>query len=99
MPKTYTRTINPEQVWSAVRTIGQVIGSVLVTKGWIADADWQLYSGAALVIVPTLIGLWARSDENLIESAAAVPAVTKIVAPGTHAAVTGPKNVVQSDAR
>jgi hypothetical protein len=80
------RTLNPEQVWSAVRTIGQVVGSILVTKGWIADADWQLYSGAALVIVPTIIGLINRSDENLIKSAAEVPAVKEIVAPGTSVA-------------
>lgn len=80
------RTINPEQLWSAVRTIGQVVGSILVTKGWIADADWQLYSGAALVIIPTIIGLWQRSDENLIKSVAEVPAVEKVVAPGTTVA-------------
>lgn len=73
------RNINPEQAWSAVRTIGQVVGSIMVTKGWISDADWQLYSGAALVIVPTIIGLWARSDVNLIKSAADVPAVEKVV--------------------
>lgn len=81
-----TRSINPEQIWSAVRTIGQVVGSILVTKGWIADADWQLYSGAALVIVPTLIGLWARKDTNLIKSAAEVPAVREIIAPATSVA-------------
>ena len=81
-----TRTINPEQLWSAVRTIGQVVGSIMVTKGWIADADWQLYSGAALVIVPTIIGLVQRSDDALIASAAAVPTVKKIVAPGSSAA-------------
>lgn len=80
------RTINPEQLWSALRTIGQVVGSILVTKGWIADADWQLYSGAALVIVPTIIGLINRSDTNLIKSAAGVPAVEKVVAPTAEAA-------------
>ena len=76
------RTINPEQIAAAVRTIAQVLGGVLVTKGVIGADDWALYSGAAAIVIPTVWGLIARSDANLIASAADVPAVEKIVAPG-----------------
>lgn len=83
------RTINPEQIASFLRTVLQVLGGYLVAQGYLGDLDWTALSGAVLVIVPTLWGLWARKDSNLIKSAAEVPAVTRIVAPGTSAARDG----------
>ncbi len=77
------RTINPEQLAALLRTILQVVGGVVATKGWLSDADWALYSGAFLTVATTVWGIVVRSDTNLVKSAADVPAVDKIVAPGT----------------
>ena len=82
------RSINPEQVASFLRTAAQVLGGVFIANGWASADDWTAWTGAALVIIPTIWGLWARSDTNLIKSAADVPVVDKIVAPGTDLAVS-----------
>lgn len=80
------RSLNPEQIASIVRTILQVVGAILGTAGYMTDAEWALISGPLLTLVTTIWGFVARSDENLIKSAAAVPAVEKVVAPGTAVA-------------
>jgi hypothetical protein len=90
------RSINPEQVASFLRTILQVVGGMLVANGYVSDADWTAWGGAALIIIPTIWGLWARTDTNLIKSAADVPAVKKIVAPGTEVAVSAARPKVTS---
>ncbi len=79
------RTINPEQLASILRTVLQVVGGIVAANGWIADEQWVAISGGLLTIATTAWGLWARKDSNLIKSAADVPAVEKIVAPGTSA--------------
>lgn len=46
------------------------IGGIVVTKGWLSDSDWQLYSGAALVVGPIawrIVSTWlARRGISLI---------------------------------
>jgi hypothetical protein len=81
------RTVNPEQWGAALRQallLGSgALGSYLITKGYVSTETW------AEVITPLLApilvaagtvtwGQWARSDKNLIKSAADVPAVTKV---------------------
>lgn len=91
------RNVNPEQLASLLRTFLQVIGGVLVAQGYATEGQWAEWSGAALIILPTLWGLWARSDTNLIKSAADVPAVDKVVteAPVVAASIDR-KNVTAS---
>jgi hypothetical protein len=80
------RSINPEQLASFLRTVLQILGGVVIANGYFDANTWLTLSGAVVTIVVTGWGLWARSDTNLIKSAAAVPAVTKVVAPGTAVA-------------
>lgn len=82
------RSINPEQVASLFRTVLQVVGGILATNGWVASDNWTLISGSVLTLAVTAWGMWARSDTNLIKSAADVPAVDKVVAPGTDLATS-----------
>lgn len=80
------RTINPEQLAVLFRTALQFGGGYLVGQGIVDAETWTVLSGALLTLAITLWGLWARKDSNLIKSAAAVPAVEKVVAPGVSAA-------------
>ncbi|MFJ5486572.1 hypothetical protein ACIKTA_02485 [Hansschlegelia beijingensis] len=91
------RSHDPEQLSALLRTILQVVGVVVATKGWLSADDWALYSGAVLTIVPAFWGLWARTDTNLVKSAADVPAVDKIVAPGAPLAFDPEQPNVKSD--
>jgi len=72
--------MNNEQIGALLRTIFQFLGGVAVGRGWIdADAATALV-GAAVTIALTVWGIYARRDKALVQSAAAVPDVAKIVA-------------------
>lgn len=68
-----------EQFWSAVRTLLQVGGTVLVTKGYLDAGTVQAVIGALMVILPTIYGLYVRRPAGLVESAAALPDVKQVV--------------------
>jgi putative chitinase len=81
------RTVNPEQWGAALRQallIGSgALGSYLITKGYVSTETWA--EVITPLLAPVLVaagtvtwGQWARSDKNLIKSAADVPAVTKV---------------------
>lgn len=86
--------MNKEQVLSLVRTILQVGGGMLVTRGVMDDATMQAAIGAILTIGVTVWGVYARRNAGLVESAAAVSGVKKIVAEPDLANATPAKNVV-----
>jgi hypothetical protein len=77
------RAINPEQLAAFLRTAGQVIGGIVAYHGFLTEAQWAMYFGAATTLILTGWGMFARSDKNLISSAANVPAVEKVVVPPT----------------
>lgn len=89
--------MNQEQFLSLLRTILQVAGGALVTKGYVDDATMQATIGAILTIGATAWGIYARRDNGLVESAAAVPGVTEIRARPDIAQSVPARNVV-SDA-
>ncbi|MFD1330794.1 hypothetical protein ACFQ4O_02150 [Methylopila musalis] len=78
-----TRIINADQFAALLRTALQLAGAYVAANGYASGAEWELISGALLTLATTAWGIWARSDANLIVSAAEVPGVEKIVAPGT----------------
>lgn len=68
-----------EQFWSAVRTLLQIGGSVLVTRGITDAATMQAIIGALIVILPTIYGLWVRRPAGLVATTAALPEVHEIL--------------------
>lgn len=86
--------MNQEQIAALLRTIIQVAaGSFGWTQLQSGDTSLALASGLALVIV-TVWGMYARSNKNLVASAANVPTVQKIVAdPEVACAIPDPKVV------
>jgi len=77
-----------EQFWSLVRTLLQMLGAGLVTRGYLDEASLQVLLGAAMAIVTTLYSLYIRRKAGLVAAAAALPEVAKIVTtPGLAAKV------------
>jgi putative chitinase len=84
---TPNRTANPEQLATAVRQAlllaTGALGTWLIGKGYVSTDTWKDLSPLLAPIVMgggTIIwGQWARTDKNLIKSAADVPAVTEVV--------------------
>ena len=64
---------NIDQLLSLVRAILQIVGTVLVTKSIVTTTDWTTYSGAILMALPIVWGLYAHTDTAKIEAAAAIP--------------------------
>ena len=73
------RTVNPEQIAALLRTIGQVLGGMIATQGWMTDTEWQAVVGAVITVVLTAWGIFARRDSALITSAAGVPVTEKVI--------------------
>lgn len=68
-----------EQFWSLVRTLLQMLGAGLVTRGYLDEASLQVLLGAVMAIVTTLYSLYIRRKAGLVAAAAALPEVAKIV--------------------
>lgn len=69
-----------EQFWSLLRTILQMLGAALVTRGYLDEGSLQVLLGAVMAIVTTLYSLWIRRKAGLVATAAALPEVARIVA-------------------
>ena len=69
-----------EQFWSLVRTLLQMLGAGLVTRGYLDEGSLQVLLGAVMAIVTTLYSLYIRRKAGLVATAAALPEVAKIVA-------------------
>jgi hypothetical protein len=75
------RSINPDQMAATLRTLGQVFGAVLGTLGVQYADTWATIGGPVITILLWAWGVWARSDKNLLASAAGVPGVKAVVVP------------------
>jgi hypothetical protein len=86
------RTINPEQMGAIIRTLFQMAGAAIGMFGFLTDEDWLALSGPAASFLILLWGVWARSDTNLLVSAANVPGTKAvIVEPETASAIPNDK--------
>jgi hypothetical protein len=84
--------MNQDQVMSIVRSVLQILGTGLVSKGVIGDADWTTIAGAILMVVPVGWGIYAHTQQQKIASVAAMPEVKTIVAtPAVAAAADSSK--------
>lgn len=68
-----------EQFWSLLRTILQMLGAALVTRGYVDEASLQVLLGAVMAIVTTVYSLYIRRKAGIVATAAALPEVAKIV--------------------
>lgn len=68
-----------EQFWSLVRTLLQMAGAALVTRGYLDDGSMQVLLGAVMAILTTLYSLYIRSKAGIVATAAALPDVAQIV--------------------
>ncbi len=68
-----------EQFWSLARTLLQMLGAAMVTRGYLDEASLQVLLGAVMAIVTTVYSLYIRRKAGLVASAAALPEVAKIV--------------------
>lgn len=68
-----------EQFWSLFRTILQMLGAALVTRGHLDEGSLQVLLGAIMAIVTTVYSLYIRRRAGLVATAAALPEVTRIV--------------------
>lgn len=68
-----------EQFWSLLRTILQMLGAALVTRGYVDEASLQVLLGAVMAIVTTVYSLYIRRKAGLVAAAAALPEVARIV--------------------
>lgn len=69
-----------EQFWSLVRTLLQMAGAALVTRGYLDDGSMQVLLGAVMAILTTLYSLYIRRAAGLVATAAALPDVRRIIA-------------------
>lgn len=68
-----------EQFWSLVRTLLQMAGAALVTRGYLDDGSMQVLLGAVMAILTTLYSLYIRRKAGIVATAAALPDVAQIV--------------------
>lgn len=86
-----------EQFWSLIRTLLQMAGAALVTRGYLDDASMQVLLGAVMAIITTGYSLYLRRRNGLIASAAAVlpPGGQIQTTPEIAAAIPDPKVTIR----
>lgn len=95
--------MNQEQILSLVRTVLQVLMTILVTHGLLTTEDAASLTGAIMVAGPAVVliattmwGLYARRSAGLVAATAALPQVGAVIAAPALAAAVPAGNVVAS---
>jgi hypothetical protein len=80
------RTVNTEQIVTAVRWIAGLGGAYLAARGYLTKEQVSSVTDTAVIAIPALValasaiyGIIKSSDANRVASAASVPAVTAVV--------------------
>jgi len=88
--------MNQEQILMLVRTVLQILGGVLVTRGLMTAGDESVLltsmttlTGSIVTVAPTIWGVWVRRNAGLKASAGALPN-TMVVTTQATAAVSEP---------
>lgn len=101
--------MNKEQVFSALRSIGVVLLTYLVSSGVLSDAQASALTNAATLAAPVLgtlglaaYGVWKKRDAGKVQEAGKVPGAVVIVNPDVasksvvDAAIAAPNNEIQT---
>lgn len=75
--------MNSDQLLSLLRTLLQILGTYLTTKGFVNETLWAQISGIVLVIAPTIWSIYAHTDAANIKKVTAMPDVQAIVVKST----------------
>ena len=71
--------INQEQFTAIVRALLQLAGGMLVAGGYATDASWAQVTGAVMTLAGFAWSIWQNRRTALIQKAAALPEVEKVV--------------------
>lgn len=71
--------MNNDQLLSLLRTVLQIIGTIIVSHGTLGinGALWEQISGVVIVIGPTIWSMYAHTDAAKLASVAAMPGPQK----------------------
>jgi hypothetical protein len=73
------RSVNPEQMGAFIRTLFQMLGAALGMYGVMTEENWLAISGPLASFIILGWGMWARSDTQLLISAANVPGTKAVI--------------------
>ena len=79
-----------DQVLSIVRAVMQIFGAIIATYAattGITEQAWTTITGAVLMIVPVIWGVYVHSRANIVAAAARLPDVAQVVVCPTPAGV------------
>jgi hypothetical protein len=83
-----------DQATSVARNLLQIVGTLLMAYGLTNEGAWQSISGAVVMMVPIIWGLFKHSKSQIIASAAKLSDVDKIVTDSATAiSIPSPKVV------
>jgi hypothetical protein len=83
-----------DQVLSVTRNLLQIAGTLLMAYGFVTEGVWESVSGAVVMAVPILWGIFAHSKGQIISSAAKLSDVDRIVTDrATAISIPSPKVV------
>ncbi len=71
-------TVNP-QIMATIRSVLLGAGGLVVGKGWVDSSTMTSIIGVVMFAVPYAWSLWGHRQAGIIEAAAALPGVHKIV--------------------
>jgi hypothetical protein len=85
-----------DQANSVARNLLQIVGTLLMAYGLTNEGAWEAISGAVVMMVPIVWGLFKHSKGQIIASAAKLSDVEKIVTKTQAMAVSIPSPKVVS---
>jgi len=69
---------NQEQVMSLLRDALSISGTALAIFGYGNSEQWQAIIGVAMMVAPSIWGLFTHTHASAVATAAAIPEVAKI---------------------
>jgi len=70
--------MNREQWLSVIRDTMKVIGTFIVSYGFVTSGMWETITGAAMIGVPIIFELLNRTKANTVAVVAAMPEVARV---------------------
>ena len=86
--------MNWEQISSILRHVLTFGGGFIVAKGWVSETVMLQIVGAVITVGGAVWGFFNKTDNAIVASAAALPAVQSIkLEPSAPTAMAAPSNV------
>jgi hypothetical protein len=85
-----------DQVLSVTRNVLQIAGTLLMAYGFVNEGIWESVSGAVVMAVPIVWGIFAHSKGQIISAAANLSEVKEVITKTEALAVSIPSPKVVS---